>query len=55
MRDSLLPLLIVLMPQVALSALQLGVPVLAPAFVAGIGMPPEAVGLIGGFMGFGSV
>jgi MFS family permease len=55
MRDSLLPLLIVLLPQVALSALQLGVPVLAPAFVSGIGMPPEAVGLIGGFMGFGSV
>lgn len=55
MRNSLLPLLIVLMPQVALSALQLGVPVLAPAFVAGIGMPPEAVGLIGGLMGFGSV
>lgn len=55
MRNSLLPLLIVLMPQVALAALQLGVPVLAPAFVAGIGMPPEAVGLIGGLMGFGSV
>jgi len=55
MRNSLLPLLIVLMPQIALSALQLGVPVLAPAFVAGIGMPPEAVGLIGGLMGFGSV
>ena len=55
MRDSLLPLLIVLMPQIALSALQLGVPVLAPAFVTGIGMPPEAVGLIGGLMGFGSV
>ncbi len=55
MRDSLLPLLIVLMPQIALSALQLGVPVLAPAFVAGIGMPPEAVGLIGGLLGFGSV
>ncbi len=55
MRNSLLPLLIVLMPQIALSALQLGVPVLAPAFVAGIGMPPEAVGLIGGLLGFGSV
>jgi MFS family permease len=55
MRDSLLPLLIVLLPQIALSALQLGVPVLAPAFVTGIGMPPEAVGLIGGLMGFGSV
>ncbi|HUS55610.1 MAG TPA: MFS transporter [Thermohalobaculum sp.] len=55
MRDSLLPLFIVLMPQIALSALQLGVPVLAPAFVTGIGMPPEAVGLIGGLMGFGSV
>ena len=55
MRNSLLPLLIVLMPQIALSTLQLGVPVLAPAFVAGIGMAPEAVGLIGGLMGFGSV
>ena len=55
MRDSLLPLLIVLLPQVTLASLQLGVPVLAPAFVAAIGMPPEAVGVIGGLIGFGSV
>ena len=55
MRDSLLPLLVVLLPQVTLASLQLGVPVLAPAFVAAIGMPPEAVGLIGGLIGFGSV
>lgn len=55
MRASLLPLLIVLLPQIALSAVQLGVPVLAPAFIAAIGKPPEAVGLLGGAMGFGSV
>ncbi len=55
MRQSLLPLLIVLLPQVALASLQLGVPVLAPAFVAAVGMPAEAVGVIGGLIGFGSV
>jgi MFS family permease len=55
MRASLLPLLIVLAPQVALSAVQLGIPVLAPAIVAALGKPPEAVGWLGGAMGFGSV
>jgi len=55
MRASLLPLLIVLAPQIALSVVQLGVPVLAPAIVAAMGRPPEAVGLLGGAMGFGSV
>jgi len=55
MRASLLPLLIVLCPQIALSVIQLGVPVLAPAVVAALGKPPEAVGWLGGAMGFGSV
>ena len=55
MRSSILPLLIVLAPQIALAAVQSGVPVLAPAIVASQGMEPEAVGLLGGVMGFGSV
>ena len=55
MRASLLPLLIVLMPQIAMSVVQLGLPVLAPAIVAALGRPPEAVGILGGAMGFGSV
>ncbi|MEM8842531.1 MAG: MFS transporter [Pseudomonadota bacterium] len=55
MQAILLPLLIVMLPQICLSALQLGVPVLAPAFVVEVGMAPEAVGLIGGCIGFGSV
>jgi hypothetical protein len=55
MRASLFPLLIVLAPQIALSVVQLGVPVLAPAVVAALGKPPEAVGWLGGAMGFGSV
>jgi MFS family permease len=55
MRASLLPLLIVLAPQVALSVVQLGIPVLAPAIVSAMGKPPEAVGILGGAMGFGSV
>lgn len=55
MRSSILPLLIVLAPQIALAAVQSGVPVLAPAIVASLGMEPEAVGLLGGVMGFGSV
>ncbi len=52
---AVLPLAVVLLPQVTLAALQLGVPVLAPAFVAALGMRPETVGLIGGLIGFGSV
>ncbi|HUF87882.1 MAG TPA: MFS transporter [Thermohalobaculum sp.] len=55
MRDTVLALLLVLLAQVTLAALQLGVPVLAPALVAALGMRPEAVGLIGGLIGFGSV
>lgn len=55
MRSAILPLLIVLAPQTALSAVQLGVPVLAPAIVASMGLAPEAVGLIGGLIGFGSL
>ena len=55
MRSALLPLLVVLTPQTALSAVQLGVPVLAPAIVASMRLAPEAVGLIGGLVGFGSL
>ena len=52
---ALYPLLIVMLPLVALSVLQLGIPVLAPAFVAEAGLEPEAVGVIGGCVGLGSV
>ena len=55
MRAVLLPLMLVLAPQTALATLQLGLPVLAPAFVAAAGLSPEAVGLVGGCIGFGSV
>jgi MFS family permease len=44
-----------MLPLVALSVLQLGIPVLAPAFVSEAGLAPEAVGIIGGCIGFGSV
>lgn len=52
---ALYPLLLVMMPLVSLSVLQLGIPVLAPAFVAEAGLVPESVGIIGGCIGFGSV
>lgn len=52
---ALRPLLIVMLPLVALSAVQLGLPVLAPTFVPAAGLAPEAVGIIVGWMGFGSV
>ena len=52
---ALYPLTIVMLPLVALSVLQLGLPVLAPVFVEEAGLAPEAVGIIVGCMGFGSV
>ncbi len=55
MRGVFLPLAVVMLPQVALSVMQLGVPVLAPAVVADLGLAPEAVGIVGGCIGFGSV
>ncbi len=55
MRAALLPLAIVMSPQVVLSALALGLPVLAPLVVADAGMAPESVGLISGCAGFGAV
>ena len=55
MRAALLPLMIVMLPQIALSVMQLGVPVLAPALIADLGLAPEAVGIIGGCVGLGSV
>ncbi|MFK7944521.1 MAG: MFS transporter [Paracoccaceae bacterium] len=44
-----------MLPQIALSVMQLGVPVLAPVLVADLGLAPEAVGVLGGCIGFGSV
>ncbi len=55
MRAALLPLAIVMTPQVALSTVSLGLLVLAPLLVADAGMAPESVGLLGGCIGFGSV
>ena len=55
MRAGLLALAIVMLPLVALSTLQVGIPVLAPAMIADIGLAPEAVGLLSGCIGFGSV
>lgn len=52
---ALYPLTIVMLPLVALSVLQLGLPVLAPVFIEDAGLAPEAVGVIVGCMGFGSV
>ena len=53
MRSVFLPLTIVMLPQVALSVMQLGVPVLAPALIADLGLAPEAIGIVGGCIGFG--
>ncbi|MEL7470439.1 MAG: MFS transporter [Pseudomonadota bacterium] len=55
MRAALMPLTIVMLPQVALSAVQMGLPVLAPALVADLGLAPEMIGPIGGCIGLGSV
>ena len=55
MRAALLTLSVVMLPLVALSILQVGLPVLAPVIVADAGLAPEAVGLLAGFVGFGSV
>lgn len=55
MRSIYLPLSIVMLPQIALSVMQLGVPVLAPALIADLGLAPEAIGIVGGCIGFGSV
>ena len=44
--NALRPLMIVMLPLVAFSAMQLGLPVLAPTFVAEAGLAPEAVGIV---------
>ena len=49
------PFLVVFLPQLALATVNHGVMVLAPLFTAAADLPPEAVGLIGGLGGFGSV
>lgn len=55
MRPLFLPLSIVMLPLIALSVMQLGIPVLAPALIADLGLAPEAIGIVGGCIGFGSV
>lgn len=52
---TLRPLVVVVTPHLALAALMQAVPVLAPAFTAAKGLPPEAVGLISGLVGLGSL
>lgn len=55
MRGLILPFLVVVFPQLALASMQHGISVLAPEITGAAGLPPEAVGLIGGLSGFGSV
>lgn len=55
MRAVSLSLAIVMLPQIALSVMQLGVPVLAPVLIADLGLAPEAIGIVGGCVGLGSV
>lgn len=55
MRGLTLPFAIVFVPQMALATIQHGMGVLAPAVTQAAGLPPEAVGLIGGLAGLGSV
>lgn len=55
MRSILVPLSFAMLPLLALSAVQLGLPVLAPALVADLGLAPEMVGPIGGCIGLGSI
>ena len=49
------PFLVVFLPQLALATVKHGGMVLAPLFTAAAELPPEAVGLIGGLGGLGSV
>ncbi|MEO0823635.1 MAG: MFS transporter [Pseudomonadota bacterium] len=55
MRGLILPLSVVLSPLAAMAAVQQGLAVLAPAYTAAAGLAPEAVGLVGGLSGLGSV
>lgn len=55
MRSIIFAFLAVFLPQFSLAAINHGVSVLAPVITASSGLPPEAVGLIGGLGGFGAV
>jgi MFS family permease len=50
-----LPLAVVMIPQAALAAVQHGLAALGPEITAAVGLPPEAVGVISGLVGAGSV
>ncbi len=50
-----LPLLIALVPLIALSALQFSLPVVAPLLMQSMGLPAEAFGAVAGVAGLGSV
>ena len=54
-KSLIFPFLVVFLPQLALATVNHGVMVLAPLFTAAAKLPPEAVGLIGGLGGLGSV
>jgi len=54
-RSIIFAFLAVFLPQFSLAAINHGVLVLAPVITATSGLPPEAVGLIGGLGGFGAV
>jgi len=55
LRSIIFAFLAVFLPQFSLAAINHGVSVLAPVITASSGLPPEAVGLIGGLGGFGAV
>ena len=54
-RSIIFAFLAVFLPQFSLAAINHGVLVLAPVITATSGLPPEAVGLIGGLGGFGGL
>jgi MFS family permease len=55
LRSIIFAFLAVFLPQFSLAAINHGVSVLAPVITASSGLPPEAIGLIGGLGGFGAV
>ena len=55
LRSIIFAFFIVFLPQLSLAAINHGVLVLAPIITASSGLPPEAVGIIGGLSGLGAV
>ena len=55
LRSIIFAFFIVFLPQLSLAAINHGILVLAPIITASSGLPPEAVGIIGGLSGLGAV